>query len=424
MDFDVFDFEEVEHKSGLRLCVKNLPWISGWLALRIIIRAGARYDPPGKEGLAHFFEHLPFEGSIQFPDSEIISQFDDEVFVGTLTGTTDLEGTTFGAKYLKTESVKAFKFFHDFVFHPLLGEEKIEREREIIIQEAWNKLGNQKRAELIRVCRGDVYREHPFSRIYSAVGWPETIKNINEDGLINFHQEFYHPANMMLVVVGDVSLSEISDLVDVFVEGAPASGKINVLPVKIEQWPKPRYSRFDVSEKDWLGLSEPLMEWTEFGIMRVLPKQRQTAGLSILGDMLYDLVFTKVREELLASYHISAKRDDFADHHLVGFELRTEPNKLEQVQNAMGGILAGFGADEYKVLFERKKELSIKSLKLADWTATGIANQAADELLNEGAIISYAETLKQRFSVVYHEICELVQSELEPELLYYFILRP
>ena len=65
--FDPFKFDVGFTKYGNPVYVKNVPWAEGWIDARIVITHGCIDDPIGKEGLAHLFEHMFFQGTKKFP---------------------------------------------------------------------------------------------------------------------------------------------------------------------------------------------------------------------------------------------------------------------------------------------------------------------------------------------------------------------
>src|SRR3989344_3058060 len=90
---DPYVFERIE-VGGVPVHVKHWPTNQG-CHFRIIFHVGARHDPEGKEGLAHLFEHLPFNGCAGWPDHESIDETGDILFCGDLNAHTTFEQTCF-----------------------------------------------------------------------------------------------------------------------------------------------------------------------------------------------------------------------------------------------------------------------------------------------------------------------------------------
>ncbi|HEU5114317.1 MAG TPA: insulinase family protein, partial [Candidatus Paceibacterota bacterium] len=97
LKFDLYKFTRIE-ASGIPVLFKKIPWASGYAYIHVIVGTGARSDPAGKEGIAHFFEHLPFNGCEGYSTSEATEEVDRRLFGGTLNAHTGMEYTIFHGK--------------------------------------------------------------------------------------------------------------------------------------------------------------------------------------------------------------------------------------------------------------------------------------------------------------------------------------
>ncbi|HEY9062396.1 MAG TPA: pitrilysin family protein [Pseudobacteroides sp.] len=150
------------------------------------------------DGIAHFLEHKLFEQK----DGSVMDKF-------SMTGASPNAYTSFThTVYLFSCTDKFdenFDMLLDYVQNPYITEESVEKEKGIIGQEIrmyeddpnWRAFFN---------LLGAFYKEHPV-RIDIA-GTVESISKINRDNLLKCYNTFYHPSNMVIVVVGDVDPEE------------------------------------------------------------------------------------------------------------------------------------------------------------------------------------------------------------------------
>ncbi|MCD6528596.1 insulinase family protein [bacterium] len=421
--FDFFQFKKGRTPDGIPIYVKNLPWIKGWIEIRIIIRAGARNDPPGKEGLAHFLEHMLIKGSPDFPNEKEFLKRSRKLFPNDSWNIyTTRENTCFKGKVSVADFPEAMDFLRNLIFYPFIREEDIDKERRIIIREIRERFTSQKWVELKLLMLGDLYRDHPYSRMLNAAGWEKTVNKIIRKDLISFHQKYYHLGNLTLVFVGDINLRKAYPLANRFTKGI-AKDKPNPLPKKITAWPGPCCLERNISYSEYFETKE-LLKSTDLTMGRVIPKQENPAFLKVVSELLCDLFYDFLRIKLGKSYSIGRHRYDYFDHHLLQIVIKIPPDSLKIVQKGIKEILTGFGQDKHRERFEEIKSSLIKAVDRADYNAEEIANGAVGDLSSEGRIISLKEIKFYRSLLTYEDLCKFVAKELGPEKLYWLILKP
>ncbi len=156
------------------------------------------------DGIAHFLEHKLFEqreGSVMDDFSALGAS--PNAYTG-LTSTVYLFSCTenFG---------KCFQMLLQFVQNPYFTEDSIKKERDIIGQEIRMKQDEPEWAAFFNLMRS-LYPGNPVSRDIS--GSIESIGKIDKDILYKCHNTFYHPSNMIVIAIGDISPEEVFDITD------------------------------------------------------------------------------------------------------------------------------------------------------------------------------------------------------------------
>lgn len=144
------------------------------------------------EGIAHFLEHKMFES----PQGDVFNDFARGG--ATANAYTSYDQTTY--LFSSTENVdENLTVLLNFVQEPYFTDASIEKEKGIISQELRMYEDDPDRRSLSELLQA-MYSEHPV-RI-DIGGTVESIQGINRDLLMRCYKTFYHPANMLLLVVG------------------------------------------------------------------------------------------------------------------------------------------------------------------------------------------------------------------------------
>ncbi|WDL98007.1 EF-P 5-aminopentanol modification-associated protein YfmH [Alicyclobacillus sp. ALC3] len=155
------------------------------------------------EGIAHFLEHKMFES----PQGDVFNDFARGG--ATANAYTSYDQTTY--LFSSTENVdENLRVLLDFVQEPYFTDASIEKEKGIIGQELRMYEDDPDRRSLSELLQA-MYSEHPV-RI-DIGGTVESIQGITRDLLMRCYQTFYHPANMLLLVVGGFDPEHVLDLV-------------------------------------------------------------------------------------------------------------------------------------------------------------------------------------------------------------------
>jgi predicted Zn-dependent peptidase len=207
-------FESFTLSNGIPVYIRpceqvfGLPKIAGSVAFRV----GARDDVRGKQGTAHFFEHMPFRGTKKFPTLlDLTHQF--ELASGYINAFTSFEATAYEFVAPTELLDHAIARLSDMTTSPMLREHEIELEREVIIEELRNKLSNvgfYARQELYKALLGD----HPLTS--SVVGDEEALKSITKKDLEAFHSRWYHAGTMALFFTGSIDRDVLQSLCETY----------------------------------------------------------------------------------------------------------------------------------------------------------------------------------------------------------------
>jgi zinc protease len=163
-------------------------------------KVGSADETPGKSGLAHFLEHLMFKGTSKNP----VGQFSK--IVATIGGQENAFTSDDYTGYFQrvpTEQLKAMMELEaDRMTGLQLTDSVVLPERDVILEE-WNqRIGNNPRAKLGEQIDAALFLNHPYGR--PVIGWRHEMEGLTRDDALAFYRRFYGPNGAVVVIAGDV----------------------------------------------------------------------------------------------------------------------------------------------------------------------------------------------------------------------------
>jgi zinc protease len=305
--------------NGLTVLVKE-DHAAEVVAVVCYVKAGYFHESDEMSGVAHFIEHMYFNGTPTRPGPEDMSR-ETKGLGGSLNAGTIYDRTNYYVVLPSEHWVKALEIQADAYQNPLFDAQVLEKEREAILQEARRKLdsptalGREKMFEL-------AFQKHRMRRW--RIGQEETLRELKRDDLLRFYEDHYRPQNTVLCVVGDVdaeaAFTEIERLYgplpkgNLRKRGGPAEGRQREF----------RYGRIE---------SELAQNYTFFGFHTPGEGHEDNPALEILATVLgagrSSRLGRRLQEELSCVTQIGASCYQFED---VGmFEISATSSRADAV---------------------------------------------------------------------------------------------
>jgi zinc protease len=196
--------------NGLRYYILENKKPENRIYLTLAVNAGSVLEEENERGLAHFVEHMAFNGTARFPESELVDylrslgmRFGPEV-----NAYTSFDQTVFGIEVptetggdgVKRIPAKALEVIDDWTHAITFAPADVDDERLVIMEEYRSSLGAMERIQrkiIPRVFEGSPYAER------LPIGLPEVIQGAPAERLENFYKTWYRPDNMAIILVGD-----------------------------------------------------------------------------------------------------------------------------------------------------------------------------------------------------------------------------
>ncbi len=180
-------------------------------ALWLAVNAGAVLEDDDQRGLAHFVEHMAFNGTRRFPKQQIVDYIERSGmrFGADLNAYTSFDQTVYQLTVPtddKTEMARGLDILRDWAGDVSFDPVEVDKERGVVLEE-W-RLGRGADARIFDkqfpvMFKGSKYAD----RI--VIGQPQILKTAPRDTLYRFYKDWYQPQNMAVIAVGDFDDKEM-----------------------------------------------------------------------------------------------------------------------------------------------------------------------------------------------------------------------
>ena len=336
--------------NGAKLIVKPREDTSA-VALHVWFRVGSVYEKYDEKGMAHFLEHMLFNGSEKYPYGEIDRIV--ESLGGNINAGTSKDFTYYHIEIAAPYWRQALEVLYQLTLKAVLDEDMIEKEKPIVIEELRRGKDNPSTV-LWETFEKTAYKVSPYR--FPVIGFEETIRRFTREQLLNFYRSFYQPRNMAVVVVGNVDPKEVEE------EVLKTFGKEEGRPVpkvQIPSEPELTRTRFEkledprVQKAYWIiGWRVPAIGKTDYYGLVVLDE--------ILGSGRTSLFYRELKEKGLVYSFFTGDLGRPRDNMYV-ISATFDPERYEEVKGKVFELMERLYSDLTDEEVDRAKERIISS---------------------------------------------------------------
>uniref|UniRef100_A0A1J3I9W4 mitochondrial processing peptidase n=2 Tax=Noccaea caerulescens TaxID=107243 RepID=A0A1J3I9W4_NOCCA len=172
------------------------------------IDAGSRFESDETNGTAHFLEHMIFKGTERRTVKALEEEIED--IGGHLNAYTSREQTTYYAKVMDSNVNQALDVLADILQNSKFEEERIEREREVILREMQEVEGQTEEVVLDHL-HATAFQYSPLGR--TILGPAQNVRSITREDLQNYIKNHYTASRMVIAAAGAVKHEEVVEQV-------------------------------------------------------------------------------------------------------------------------------------------------------------------------------------------------------------------
>lgn len=196
------------------------------VAVDVWYRVGGAYDPAGRSGFAHLFEHMMFEGSANVPKGD----FDklSSAVGGENNAYTSIEHTGYYHVVPAQQLPLALWLDADRMAALNVDQTNLDNQRDVVIEEYRQRVSNTAYGEAFEILGSRPYDFEPYQR--PVIGSIKDLSQATVAEVRAFHAMYYAPNNATLVVAGDIDIAQTRALIDKFFGKIPKQKTSPVLP--------------------------------------------------------------------------------------------------------------------------------------------------------------------------------------------------
>ncbi|MEP9389049.1 pitrilysin family protein [Mesorhizobium sp. KR9-304] len=173
-------------------------------------KVGSADEPPGKSGIAHFFEHLMFKGTARHKAGEFGAR------IAEIGGSENAFTSDDYTAYFQTVPPEALETMMEYeadrMRNLILTDAVIGPERDVVLEERGSRIENSPESLLAEEIDATLYQNHPY-RI-PVIGWMHEMEKLNRTDAVAFYDRYYAPNNAILIVAGDVDAGDVRMLAE------------------------------------------------------------------------------------------------------------------------------------------------------------------------------------------------------------------
>ena len=208
------EFTEFTLENGLHV-ILHKDHSNPIVAVAMMYHVGSKNENPERTGMAHFFEHLLFEGSENIERGEFFNYIQNAG--GINNAYTSNDKTCYWELFPSNQLELGLWLESERLLHAKVEEIGIETQREVVKEEKRLRVDNQPYGTFIGELMSRAFIEHPYR--WTVIGSLEHLNAAQEEEFMDFYKTFYVPNNAVLSIAGDINIEECKKLVyDYFAE--------------------------------------------------------------------------------------------------------------------------------------------------------------------------------------------------------------
>lgn len=420
--FSIFSFAQFalslnEHVSTIIpnhlpvLILKN-PGTSS-VAIDLWVKAGSRYDPPGKSGLAHFVEHLLFKGTTKRTSAAISKEIAG--LGGRLNAYTLWDYVQLHISILPQHLPRALEILADIVQDSLFAEEMVEKERKVILEEI--SLGNiYPPTYILNLITETLFRGSQLGQ--PIAGTKKTVTEISRGELFRFYKTHYLPNNSFLTLIGNVepvkALAEIEEKLSPWAAGP----SLPALPA-----PSLKSEFQEIYKRKFLDQAIVVVALPATSL---IDQDRPVFEIinALLGAGAHSRLYQEIREKNALSYLVGSIYHPLSDTGIWATYAGTDPKNVKKIKSIFWHHLKKIQEE----LISAEELMEIKNYLYGRTVMRLENNSALADFLGPNFIFGLSlfpqEYLTRLKNVSPEDIQRVAQKYFREQNLCFFILKP
>jgi predicted Zn-dependent peptidase len=380
----------------------------------LVINAGARDERQGKDGLAHFIEHLLFKETSRRNTSQILNRL--EVVGADLNAYTTKEYTCIHASFLKEHFERSLDLIEDIVFHSTFPQTELEKEKSVILDEIAS-YQDQPEEAIQDDFEDVIFAGHPLGR--NILGKAETLSEFNQQHIQDFIEHNYSTEAMIFAVYGNYDTKYVIRLAEKYLSAISPSKN------KTIRRPPDSTSAKEIRQQKPISQTHGVI-----GCQAYAAKSPSRLGMLLLNNILggggmSSRLNLEIREKYGIAYTIESNYTPLSDTGIFSIYFGTDNEKSEKAVRLIHKELKKLREQKLGVLqLHQAKQKFIGQIALAEENRIGLLISMAKNQLDFKAIDSLEEIYAKINRVTAEELLAISNEIFNPTQLTSLLFEP
>ena len=390
--------------NGIRIV--HHPYTSSEVAhCGLIVNAGTRDEPAGKEGLAHFIEHLLFKGTTRRKSYHILSRM--EIVGGEINAYTTKEETAIYSTFMTPHLDRALELIYDVIYHSIFPEKEMEKEKEVILDEIASYQDNPQE-QIYDDFEGEIFKKHPLGK--PILGTEKTVKSFTRDDIKHFIKKNYQPHRIAITVAGNYDFKKVIKTV---------SRYFSEIPAGINNFRKPQVLQYHPLNKKLE--KDTYQEHCIIGNIAYPYSHSNRTAMALLNNILggpgmNSRLNLSVREKYGFTYNIDSSYQSYSDCGVFSIYLGTDKKALDKTIRLVYKELKKLKEKKLGVLQMRQaRQQLIGQIAVGRESKVNIMLSAGKYLLNFNKVDTLKEIAERIESVSADKLLEIANEVFDTD---------
>ncbi len=398
--------------NGVRVLTERIPGVRS-VSVGVWVRQGAAHERREVMGASHLLEHLVFKGTRNRSAREIALAL--ESLGGSLDAYTSREHTSFQARVLDEHLPLALEVLADLTLNPLLREEDLALEREVVLEEIATVEDTPD--DLVFDLHGErLWGGHPYG--HPILGTRETVAGMDPETMQGLHRARYTGKNLVVAAAGRLSHQDVVGQVEGLFGGVADGEAASAIPHPGDL-PAGAHHEERPSAQTHLVFGG--------GVPRHSDARRYPLAIlsTALGGGMSSRLFQRIREELALAYSVFTFQSFYSRGGVSGVYVGTRPSSAEKAAEAVREELTRLAEEGLPVEELEQTKQQLKGQIMLSLESTGARlYRLAGFALHDEPFLSLDEVLAVLDGVTPEEVAEAACEFFDPEGLFLLTLGP
>jgi len=381
------EFEEYDLSNGMHV-ILHKDTSAPVVVTSVMYHVGAKDEQPGRTGMAHFFEHLLFEGTENIAKGEWFKIVSSN---GGRNNANTTDDRTYYYEIFPSNKLELGLWMEsERLLHPIIKQGGVDTQNEVVKEEKRLRVDNQPYSRFLEYVKLNMFKKHPYKG--TTIGKMEHLDAATLEEFLAFNKKFYVPNNATLVVAGDIDFATAEKMIEDYFGPIPRGADV------IKDFPKEDPITQPMSAKGYdpniqipaimAAYRTPSMKTRDSRVLDMISSYLSTGRSSVLYKKLVD-----DKKMALQAGAINLSQEDYGTYILYG---------LPQNETKLEDIIKEIDEEILKIQTELISERNFQKLQ----------NQFENNFVNSNSSVEGIANSLARYNVLYGDT-NLINTEID-----------